>query len=140
MLYNISMTSLAEFIIEKREKAGYSIYGLADRASIDIETLEDIESGRELFLPVTIRQKLARALKCSPNEIKKYEREYEFDVVPFEVIEDLKSKILRRETNLRCPLCGEPLVTRVAKMYDLEDNLIRQPKAHCVKCVFQIKE
>ena len=62
-------------IIEKREKAGYSIYGLADRASIDIETLEDIESGRELFLPVTIRQKLARALKCSPNEIKKYEME-----------------------------------------------------------------
>lgn len=134
------MTSLAEFIIEKREKAGYSIYGLADRANIEIETLQDIESGQELFLPVTIRQKLARALKCSPSDIKKYEREYQFEVVPFEVIEDLKSKILRRETNLRCPLCGEPLVTRIAKMYDLEDNIIYQPKAHCVKCVFQIKE
>ena len=64
------MTSLAEFIQQRREKAGYSIYGLADRASIAVEVLEDIESGRELFLPVTIRQKLARALKCSPNEIK----------------------------------------------------------------------
>ena len=134
------MTSLAEFIQQKREKAGYSIYGLADRANIEIETLQDIESGQELFLPVTIRQKLARALKCSPSDIKKYEREYQFEVVPFEVIEDLKSKILRRETNLRCPLCGEPLVTRIAKMYDLEDNIIHQPKAHCVKCVFQIKE
>lgn len=134
------MTSLAEFIQQKREHAGFSTYGLANRANIDIEILEDIESGRELFLPVTIRQKLARALKCSPDEIKRFEREYEFEVVPFEVIEDLKSKILRRETNLRCPLCGEPLVTRVAKMYDLEDNLIHQPKAHCVKCVFQIKE
>ena len=72
------MTSLAEFIQEKREKAGYSIYGLADRAAIPLEILEDIESGRELFLPVTTRQKLARALKCSPSEIKKYEREYEF--------------------------------------------------------------
>ena len=134
------MKSLAEFIIEKREKAGYSIYGLADRASVSIEILEDIESGRELFLPVTTRQKLARALKCSPNEIKKYEREYEFDVVPFEVIDDLKAKILRRETNLRCPLCGEPLITRIAKMHDLEDNVVHQAKAHCVKCVFQIKE
>lgn len=134
------MTSLAEFIIEKREKAGYSIYGLADRTNIEIEVLQDIESGQELFLPVTVRQKLARALKCSPSDIKKFEKEYQFEVVPFEVIEDLKSKILRRETNLRCPLCGEPLVTRIAKMYDLEDNLILQPKAHCVKCVFQIKE
>ena len=52
----------------------------------------------------------------------------------------LKSKILKRETNLKCPLCGEPLITRIARMYDLEDNLVLQPKAHCVKCVFQIKE
>lgn len=134
------MTSLAEFIQEKREKAGYSIYGLADRAAIPVETLEDIESGRELFLSVTTRQKLARVLKCSPAEIKKYEREYEFEIISDEKIEELKSKILHRETNLKCPLCGEPLITRIAKMYDLEDNLVLQPKAHCVKCVFQIKE
>jgi len=134
------MKSLAEFIIEKREKAGYSIFGLADRTAINIEILEDIESGRELFLPVTVRQKLARALKCSPSDIKKYEREYEFNTVSDEAVDELKSQILQRKTNLRCPLCGEPLITRIAKMYDLEDNLICQPKAHCVKCVFQIKE
>lgn len=134
------MTSLAEFIQSKREKAGYSIYGLADRAAISIEQLEDIESGRELFLPVTLRQKLARALKCSPSEIKKYEREYEFEIVSEEKIDEIKSAILQRKTNLRCPMCGEPLVTRIAKMYDLEDNLVLQPKAHCVKCVFQIKD
>lgn len=133
------MTSLAEFIQTKREKAGYSIYGLAERASIDINTLEDIESGRELFLPVTVRQKLARALKCSPNEIKKYEREYEFEVVSDEKIEELRQKILHRETNLKCPMCGEPLVTRIARMHDIEDNLVLEPKAHCVKCIFQIK-
>lgn len=134
------MTSLAEFIQTKREKSGYSIYGLADRAAVPVELLEDIESGRELFLPVTIRQKLARALKCSPSDIKKYEREYEFEIVPDEVVDSLKQKILNRETNLKCPLCGEPLVTRVAKMYDIEDNLVLQPKAHCVKCIFQIKD
>ena len=134
------MTSLAEFIQTKRERAGYSIYGLADRASISIEVLEDIESGRELFLPVTTRQKLARALKCSPTEIKKYEREYEFEIVSEEKIDEIKTRILNRETNLRCPLCGEPLITRIARMHDLEDNLVLQPKAHCVKCVFQINE
>ncbi len=133
------MTSLAEFIQTKREKAGYSLSGLASRASISIETLEDIESGKDLFLSVSVRQKLARVLKCSPSEIKKYERDYEFEVVPIESIEDLKAKILRHETNLKCPMCGEPLITRVAKMYDLEDNLVLEPKAHCVKCIFQIK-
>ena len=134
------MTSLAEFIQTKREQAGYSIYGLADRTNIAVEVLEDIESGKDLFLPVTIRQKLARVFKCSPDEIKKYEREYEFQVIPDEIIDNLKSRILKRETNLRCPICGEPLITRVAKMYDLEDNLVLTPKAHCTKCVFQIKE
>ena len=134
------MTSLAEFIQQKREKAGWSIYGLAERASLDISVLEDIESGKDLFLPVTVRQKLARALKCSPNDIKKYEREYEFQIISDEIIDDLKSRILKHETNLKCPLCGEPLITRVAKMYDLEDNLVLVPKAHCTKCVFQIKE
>ena len=133
------MTSLAEFIQQKREIAGYSIYGLADRAALSIEQLEDIESGRELFLPVTVRQKLARALKCSPSEIKKYEREYEFDVVTDEKIDEIKQAILQRKTNLRCPMCGEPLITRIARMHDLEDNLVLQPKAHCVKCIFQIK-
>ena len=134
------MTSLAEFIQTRREKAGYSIYGLAERANIELEVLEEIESGKELFLSVTQRQKLARVLKCSPADIKKYERSYEFQVVSEDEIEALKAKILRRETNLRCPLCGEPLVTRVARMYDLEDNPVLQPKAHCVKCIFQIKD
>ena len=54
--------------------------------------------------------------------------------------DEIKSRILRHETNLKCPLCGEPLITRIARMYDLEDNLVLQAKAHCVKCVFQIKD
>ena len=134
------MTSLAEFIQTKREKAGLSVYGLAQKASIDLTVLEDIESGKDLFLPVTIRQKLARIFKCSPDEIRKYERDYEFQIISDEILDNLKTQILGHETNLRCPLCGEPLITRIAKTYDLEDNLILTPKAHCTKCVFQIKD
>lgn len=134
------MESLAEFIQKKRENAGLSVSGLAKKTNIKQEILEDIEAGKELFLSVTQRQQIARVLKCSPKELKSHERDYKFEIVNNDIIDELKTKILNRETNLRCPLCGEPLVTRIARMYDLEDNLILQPKAHCVKCVFQIKE
>ena len=133
------MESLAQFIQQKREKAGLSLSGLANKANIKPEVLEDIESGKELFLSVTQRQQIARVLKCSPKELKKYERDYEFEVISDECIDNLKKRILNRETNLQCPMCGEPLITRVAKMYDLEDNLVLEPKAHCVKCIFEIK-
>lgn len=133
------MVTLAEFIQTKREHSGLSAIGLADKAGISLSFIEDLESGKELFLSVSQRQKLARVLKCSPSDIKKYEREYEFQIISDEIIDELKSRILRHETNLRCPVCAEPLITRIAKMYDLEDNLVLEPKAHCVKCVFQIK-
>ena len=134
------MESLAEFIQKRRENAGLSVSGLAKKTNIKQEILEDIEAGEELFLSVTQRQQIARVLKCSPKELKSHERDYKFEIISNDTIDELKTKILNRETNLRCPLCGEPLVTRIARMYDLEDNLILQPKAHCVKCVFQIKE
>ena len=134
------MESLAEFIQKRRENAGLSIIGLANKTNIKLEILQDIEDGKELFLSVTQRQQLARVLKCQIRELKDHERSYEFQTISDEVIDNLKTRILNHETNLRCPMCGEPLVTRIAKMYDIEDNLVLQPKAHCVKCVFQIKE
>ena len=134
------MKSLAEFIQQRREMVGLSIRGLADKSNIKLEVLEDIESGKELFLSVSQRQQLARVLKCSPKELKEYERSFEFQEISDEVIENLKVQILNHKTNLKCPICGEPLVTRIAEMFDIDDNPVLIPKAHCVKCVFQIKE
>ena len=133
------MKSLAEFILEKREKAGMSVTGLAKRSGINIETIEDIESGKELFLSVTIRQKLARALKLQPAEIKSYEKTITDISVKPETVDDIKEMILEGETDLYCPICGSKLVVRIAKIYDLEDNLVLHPKAHCSQCTFQIK-
>ena len=134
------MKSLAEFIQQKREIAGLSLTGLANKTNIRLEILEDIESGKELFLSVTQRQQIARVLKCSPKEHKELEKSFEFQEISDDVIDNIKAQILNHKTNLKCPMCGEPLITRIAKMYDIEDNLVLQPKAHCVKCVFQIKE
>lgn len=132
--------TLAKFISEKREKMGFSQIGLARKANLDLKVLEDIEGAQEFSMSVVTRQKLARALKIEPAAIKKYER-FPQEVKPNEsYIEQIKQNILAGyEKGNTCPLCGSELVCRVAEMYDLEDNLVLHPKAHCTKCPFQIK-
>jgi transcriptional regulator with XRE-family HTH domain len=132
--------SLAQFIQEKREKLGLSASGLAKKCHLELELIEQIESGQELFLPTTIRQNLAKGIKCSPDEIKAFEISFDNNFVEAETIDTIKQKILNGEKGLICPKCRSLLITRVAKMYDLEDNLMLHPKARCSKCVFQIKD
>ena len=137
-MYNAIMKTLARFVQERREQVGLSVTGLARKSNISAEIIEEIESGKELFLPVTVRQNLAKGLKCLPEEIKKYEKDFSTDFVPLSVIDSLKDLILNGAGGLKCPKCGADLITKVEKMYDLEDNLVLHPKAHCSKCVFQI--
>ena len=132
--------SLSEFVFNAREKIGLSQSGLAKRASLPIEVIEDIESGKELFLSSTYRQKLAKGLKLNPSEIKPYEKNIgsEFDKDE-EYIAKIKQNILDGlSETLNCPICGSKLQTRIARLYDLEDNLVLHPKAKCSKCPFQI--
>ncbi len=133
--------TLAQFIVEHREKRGLSTTGLAAKAAIPVKDLEDIESGQGLFLPSTIRQKIAHVLKVSIAEIKEHEKQ--IDVVKNvsdTYIEELKELIIKGEVeNLLCPMCHSRLVCKVEEMFDLEDNLVLAAKAHCSKCSFIIK-
>lgn len=131
--------SLAQFIQQKRESLGLSASGLAKKCNIELSLIEQIEAGQELFLSTTIRQNLAKGLKCFTNELKELEKDFENKFINEEIIEDLKEKILAGEKDLICPKCGSLLITRIAKMNDLDDNLMLHPKARCSKCVFQIK-
>ena len=86
-----------------------------------------------------MRQKLAKGLKLNPAEIKPYEKRQDFSFGPQYRIEEIKEEILNGEKLINCPMCNEILLTRVAQLYDLEDNLMLHPKARCPKCPFQIK-
>jgi transcriptional regulator with XRE-family HTH domain len=135
--------TLAQFISSTRENMGYSQKGLAIKANIDISLIDDIESGRDLFLATPIRQKLANALKIHSNRIKELEKLPEMSEKDFELsdkIEELKLRILNEGLKGHtCPVCNFELICRVSVMYDVEDNMIRHPKAYCSKCPFQIK-
>lgn len=132
--------TLAQFVQQKRDDLGLSPKGLAMSTNLDLELIEDIEAGKELFLAVTVRQSLAKGLKCNPEEIRRLELDLRSsDVVSEKIIDSLKELILNGAGGLKCPKCGAPLSTKIERMYDLEDNLVLHPKAHCTKCVFQIK-
>ena len=134
--------SLSEYVRELREKAGLSVTGLAKKTALSIEQIEDIEAGKELFLPATIRQKLAKGLKVNPSEIKHYERIMlvSYDKVDEKYINDVKQAILNGDVeNLRCPICSSKLNTKIVRLIDLENKIALHPKAQCSKCSFQIK-
>ncbi len=132
--------TLAQFIQQKRKEIDLTPKVLAHFANLPLETIEDIEAGKDLFLSVTVRQSLAKILRCEPDEIKKYEKDFSSYTISQEIIDSLKELILNGAGGLKCPKCGAPLVTRVAKLYDLEDNLMLHAKAHCSKCSFHITE
>lgn len=134
------METLAAFVRRLRDNLGLSAKGLAKCSNISLAEIEDIESGKELFLPVTIRQKLARALRCSLTDLAILERGYRDIAVDGSIIFSIKQQILQGVINISCPGCGAPLECRIAKMYDLDGNIVLEPRAHCTKCVFQIKD
>ena len=132
------MKTLAKFIYFKREELCLTQKGLSVASNIPLSEIEEIEEGRILFLSVTQRQALAKVLKCEPSEIKILEKDIADNIISPEIIESLKELILNGAGGLKCPKCGAALDTKIEKMYDLEDNLVLHPKAHCTKCPFQI--
>lgn len=138
LCYDLYMKTLAQFVQIRRDRLGLSAKGLAMKSHLDLQLIEDIEAGKDLFLSVPVRQNLVKALKCQPDEIKALEKDFNLPVTSVEIIESLKELILNGAGGLKCPVCGANLVTKIERMYDLEDNLVLHPKAHCSKCVFQI--
>ncbi len=133
------MDTLAQFVQRKREALGLTPLGLSKKCNIASAIIEEIEAGRELFLSVTVRQNLAKGLKCTCEELKLLEKDFLMEEVPIEVMDVLKQRILNGETELYCPKCQSLLKVRIEEMYDIEDNLIYVPRGYCTKCVFQIK-
>ena len=141
---NIENISLAQFVVTTREKLNLTQEELAQKCALKLEQIQSIEQGMELFLSSTIRQKLAKGLKIENKEIKKYEIKTDFSLAKKSKMDEIREEILFNSTNpnfeIKCPLCGEKLITRIAKLYDLEDNLVLRPKARCSKCPFQLTD
>ena len=136
--------SLAQFVVQRREKLNLTQSQLALNSGLELNEILSVEQGYELFLSTTVRQKLAKGLKIENKEIKRFEKSIDFNLTTKDKMNEIRELILLNSTNpdfeIKCPLCGEKLITRIAKLYDLEDNLILRPKARCTKCPFQLTD
>ncbi|MDO5437500.1 MAG: hypothetical protein Q4F80_04820, partial [bacterium] len=83
--------NLAQFVFHTRENLGLSVLGLSKKCNLDENVILNIESGLELFLPTTVRQKLAKGLRVSLDEIKIYELKEDYNFVSKEKLEDLRA-------------------------------------------------
>lgn len=133
--------TLAQRIQQLRESRGMTQQRLAEAANLPLNQIQDIEAGIELFLSPSVRQKLARVLKVRPSTLQSVEK----FIPPLqpalsqEAREQMIEEILRYPNEVyACPLCGETLAVRIFNRRDLEDNLLVEVKANCLKCLFRI--
>ena len=117
---------------------------LSLQAKVPIKLLEDIEAGIETWLPTAMRQRIARVLKVDPIILEEVEVKNELyeDLPkdpPLELIERIEEDILSDKKDLNCPVCGSPLRAWIQKGLDLNEEPTRSAKAHCTKCVFQLR-
>lgn len=134
--------TLAIFVSSRREEIGLSQKGLANKSNLDLSIIESIESGQDLFLATSVRQKLAKGLKVETKNIKCLEKHLKINKVEPspDYIEELKLRILDGQLSGNvCPVCKSELICRTAEMLDLHDNLVKHPKARCSKCPFQLR-
>ncbi len=134
--------TLASALQSLREQQGLSQAALAAKAEVPLTLIEDIEAALELFLSVTTRQKLARALKIRPSFLKS--RELPRPDMPTREL-SLQGRDFLTEEILHfpheshtCPMCQAPLDVRIFQRRDLEDNPLLEVKATCSQCLFKL--
>lgn len=133
--------TLAKGLQIMREVAGLTQVQLAERANISLELLQDLETGLELFMAPSIRQKLARVLKVRPGQIKVLEKDIhqaERSVSPDTREHYLNDILSNPEQPQFCPFCRAPLQVRIFNRKDLDDNLLVEVKANCSRCLFKL--
>lgn len=136
--------TLASRVSFLRNLRKFHIAELSHEARVSIKLLEDIEAGIETWLPTSIRQRIARVLKVDPNILEEVEVKKNIDEdlpkePPLELVERIQQDILSGIKDIKCPICQNPLRVWTQEGLDLNEQLIKTPKAYCTVCVFQLK-
>jgi DNA-binding XRE family transcriptional regulator len=135
--------TLAVRMQEWRERRMLTQAALAQRASIPLRFIEDIEAGIELFLPIIIRQRLARILHIHPRQIQELERPPKQPrnlALQAQGGSLLQAILDNPDATHRCPACGGSLNVRFFKRFDLQNRPLTVVKASCNQCLFRLTD
>ncbi|XVJ51074.1 MAG: helix-turn-helix transcriptional regulator [Vampirovibrio sp.] len=151
---NTMKPTLATFIQQRRLARSLNLAQVAEKSGIALGILEQLEEGRLLFLSVMNRGRLARVLKCVPQELKQYEREaphVQTGAVALEHVNvhhiaffnngkrlPLKEMERHPEGFWPCPDCGGELLTRTHLREDLDYQAWLVFKLRCSHCLFKL--
>lgn len=136
--------TLASRVSYIRNVRGLHIFELSQLARVSHKFLEDIEAGIETWLPIAVRQRIARVLNVDPNILEEVEIKNKITKdlnkePPLELVERIQDEILSGVKTINCPVCSNELRVWVQEGFDLNGKPLNTPKAYCTFCVFQLK-
>lgn len=137
-------TTLAQFVAQRRRMLNLSIEELAKSSRFPAKRIEAIESGVEIWLSVTDRAILSKALRVYPADLREVEASPE-ELWKVEIqdrerqVEELGERILAGEVNLPCPNCGGVLKCTVESAFDHDGLPAEYARAYCPVCPFSLR-
>lgn len=135
--------TLAQRLQVLRARLDLTQHQLAQRAAMAPDAIDALESGLTLFLAVPVRQRLARALRVSPQTLAEVERPPQTDVnrplSPEDAADLLAAMAERPDRAYYCPQCGARLNVRTSERRDIEDRLLVAVRAACTACLFTLR-
>jgi len=137
--------TLAERVRFLRERRMITPEGLANRAQVSLQLVEDLEAGIETFLAPAVRQRLARVLHVRPSQLQEAEKAPRHDDSETPQLQQkgasLREAILQQpDAPHLCPSCGAPLAVRLFERRDLQNQLLVAIKANCTRCLFRLTD
>ena len=120
--------SLAQFVSTEREKLGLSQSGLAKKCNLTLAEIGSIESGIEVFLSTTVRQKLAKGLKVALHDIKRYEKGESFTLGSAKEIEEITRLLQDSSKSRKTKASLENAIYKKEKESEVLESILENSK------------
>ncbi len=135
--------SLAQCLQRLRTERSWTRAQLAARCAMPITTINELEEGIQLSMPVPFRQRLAKALRVFPEQLQALEK---FVPATPTIDENDDSPpptawhINLHDPNPNCPECTAPLRLKTFWREDMHGHPVETIQATCTQCLFRHRQ